>query len=91
MTYLSFDFCQLSHNFIPKPYSSVYPKGWYHDAPPSFTFKVDTEKHCLNIVDQTSCTTDALPYLNIYPGGNTAYRHTRDKINGKDTSLLLLL
>ena len=29
-------------------------------APPPFNFKVYTEKHCLNIVDQTSCITDAL-------------------------------
>ena len=25
---------------------SVSPKGWYHDAPPPFTFEVDTEIHC---------------------------------------------
>ena len=41
-------------------YTSVFPPKDGNGAPPPFNFKVYTEKqHWLNIVNQTSCTTDA--------------------------------
>ena len=48
--------------------NTVFPKGWYHGAPPSFIFEVYAEKHCF-ITLMTKCYVPLMhpPHLMFIP------------------------